>query len=371
MARIVQSGFELGFGVGGSVIEGLNLFFAGAIVTSPVRTGTYAVDPGTGSNGIQLSLDSGNWIRFYLYLNSAPSSSDPVYHAAGGALLAHLWLTTNRTVSVRDSVGADVGTSTTTCKLNGWTCIEYRWVSGTGTAVQQLRMNGRLEVDVSNSTVATAPTNLVDANGTISAYDDIVINDSTGSVNNSWPGPGNISLLNPVSDTATINWTSTGASHYTEIDDIGSYDTATIISTISKTQDFEDRWNIGTLPSVMDPSAAVSAIMFGVHGGGDAATSRTALLRLTSGADVLNSADTEWNLNGYKTVWPIITREQTWGGTPVALTRAYLAALTAAAIDTNTNTRLINWATVWGNVDWQGHAWLPAPPSQALQRVRR
>jgi hypothetical protein len=349
VARVAQTGFEEG---NTAQLEGFDIFFS-TIVTSPVRTGTYAIR----ASNLRVTCLSGNYFRCYLVVTGTPAATWLFYNVDDHS---HVRMNADRTVSVVNDDASVVGTSVGKIPTSGWVLFEYHWVSGTGTAIAQLKLDGVLEIDSSTATLTGIAEKLHGDPGVALVADDLAMNDTTGSINNSWIGPGQVTNIRPVSDTATINWTSTAAGHASEVDEIGGTDTTTYVSTTSKTQDLEDRWNLTQMPSDMMDGARINAIMLGVYGGGDASTSRTALLRLRDASNnLLDSADTEWNLNGWKYVWQLISRETTWEATPKPLTKAYLNGVTAAAIDTNTNTRLIRWSAVWGNVDWTN---ISSPP---------
>jgi hypothetical protein len=158
--------------------------------------------------------------------------------------------------------------------------------------------------------------------------------------------------LKPGSDTATINWSTTGANHFGEIDDFpGTVDTTTYISTVSKTSGFEDRWNFTDTPGAVGSGDAIGAVCFGVVGGGTATQSRTAKFQARDASNnTADGTDVNWNLNGYKTIYPILTLEQTMAGSPAALTKTYVDGLVGAAIETNTSNNEIRWTAVWASV---------------------
>lgn len=78
--------------------------------------------------------------------------------------------------------------------------------------------------------------------------DDLYVCDGTGTLNNDLLGPVRIDLMEPTSDAATAWATTTGASHYTEVDELpgDDGDTTYIEDSVTGTQDL---FGVGSLPS--------------------------------------------------------------------------------------------------------------------------
>lgn len=128
----------------------------------------------------------------------------------------------NLTVGVyEDAGGTQIGSTSATLTIGQYYRLELQVNIGTGS--NDDTVEGHLEgVSLGSTTTAnlgtTAPGLLrigISTNpGTICGYvfDDVALNDSTGSSQTSWPGPGNVVLLIPTSDNAKgTGWTNDAA----------------------------------------------------------------------------------------------------------------------------------------------------------------
>lgn len=117
-----------------------------------------------------------------------------------------------------DVYGSPAGTllctAATTAANSAWTLIEWHFKFSQVGGVAELRVNSGAIASFSGDVRGpvggiTAVSQLVfwqrtTNNSTANSYDDIVVNDTTTSFNNSWPGDGYIMLFNPAQDGALI-----------------------------------------------------------------------------------------------------------------------------------------------------------------------
>lgn len=150
-----------------------------------------------------------------------------------------------------NNTGTLLGSGSTGLAADTMHRVELRVVVDDGAGVVQARLNGNLEIDLSSQDTNNAgggdiksvnmgvTWNGLASNGaSIDAFfDDIIVNDTTGTVSNSWPNGAGIEKLTPNADGNYTAWTSTGgAVDYTEVDDVATYgnlpddDTTTILS---------------------------------------------------------------------------------------------------------------------------------------------
>jgi hypothetical protein len=375
--RKYMTGFE-----SGSIDLEISSYFSGtySYATDRVRTGTYALKIASGNTaGILYGGGGGGFARVYFYLDSNPATARPIMgaNAIPDTSVNYLRLNTDRTVSLVLSGGTVRATSTAALTLGSWTRVE---VNETGTApniVVDVRFDGVTAVTYTGSD--TWNLNYVGVGvGSLGAdlwLDDFASNDTAGSYNTSWCGPGAIVELRPGSDTATINWTSTGASHYTEVDDVGTIDTTTYVSTTSKTDQLEDRWNLTDTPAAVTSASTISAIHCVLRGGGDGSTTRPAKLKIIDGVGNSSEYSVDWNLNGWQTVRPtgrwvspfVLERTITDGA---ALSKSYVDGLMAAVVDDNTSTRLIRFTGFAMAVDFTTPPDTSIPPFSRVQFYR-
>ena len=140
-----------------------------------------------------------------LYLGGAPDSSPAGTLLATGTLVLrpNIWCVVQGRVLIDDVSGA------VTVTINNTTVVAYSGdTKATGVAgVRSVQFRAAV--------------------GTLTGFygytyiDDIAVNDTTGSYENTWPGLGGVYMLKPTADGATATWdTSTGTTHYTLVDDV-------------------------------------------------------------------------------------------------------------------------------------------------------
>lgn len=147
-----------------------------------------------------------------------------------------------------------LGSSSAAVTTDAWHYIEFHFLISDTVGVVQLKIDSTLVLDLSsqdtnvaNTDIKTVQFGIPPAGGTPATnagggacdfyYDDFIINDTTGTVSNSWPNGAGIEKLVPNADGNYTAWTSTGgAVDYTEVDDVTTYgnlpddDTTTILS---------------------------------------------------------------------------------------------------------------------------------------------
>lgn len=147
--------------------------------------------------------------------------------------------------------GTLLGSGSTAVSADTMHLVELHVVISDTVGVVQARLNGVTEINLSSQDTNNAgggdiktfdlgvtPGSISSDGASVDAFfDDIVVNDTTGSVSNSWPNGAGIEKLTPNADGNYTAWTSTGgAVDYTEIDDVTTYgnlpddDTTTILS---------------------------------------------------------------------------------------------------------------------------------------------
>lgn len=251
MSRIVMSGWETGDinQLGGTSSSGGPL--PAVVSTSPLpRNGAYSLKLGP------LSSNSGG-NTFYSRLTIPHATKTETYYAfgvlrsnSGERLVSYpnnivfSTLDTIGYVNVSLTVEADgivrvfycnanggapgngnyvsLGISSSSIALNTWALIELHLVAATGaTGTCELKVNGALQftatsVRTCQSTANNAAIRLeylrIDSGGpgnaaSYCAVDDLRVNDTAGTINNSWPGDGAIRVLSPNGVGTTIGGT--------------------------------------------------------------------------------------------------------------------------------------------------------------------
>jgi hypothetical protein len=162
-------------------------------------------------------------------------------------------------------------TSNTIFQLNSWYVIELHIKVADSGGLVELRVDGVPEGTYSGDTKpGTAATidraywGLSMGTGLQCYVDDVIINDTSGSVNNSWPNGLKVKLLKPTADGPTNDWdvTPSGA-HYAAIDEVPPSSTDYIKTS---TADEIEHFDMENLPSEALTVKAVQVQAFCLKG---------------------------------------------------------------------------------------------------------
>lgn len=241
--------FNTGFGFQSPVADGYGQVGTGfTYSTTTVRNSgsvSQRVNPSAaGQTYIDFQLasvinDASGFARIYAYFPALPPSKVDVLEmgSSGGAQWFGASLNPSGTVNLETSTAGVLATSVATLATNTWYRFEV------SAAVTSAASNDTLEVRIylgdsttplftlgpSATAWMTAGIKYVDAGslvitGTMSwdvYLSDFAVNDSAGSNQNSWVGPGRIYTLRPVAagtaGTAEANWTTTAANKWTPV----------------------------------------------------------------------------------------------------------------------------------------------------------
>lgn len=269
MARRFTTGFELG-----EIIEhngSLSYYLANfSVVTSPVRTGSYAARNDAGQQTsiadsfayfshilsdnpqelyVRLALRhsgyASNLTRRHCFLAFMDSTS---YQLSLGIKPSTQVLSLARGgTGVMGYNGTVLAEGTAVLTANTWYVIEvYVKIANTGACI--VKINGVTDINFSGDTAETSNEYcnkvLIGANwlgspdGAILYFDDIAINDTSGTYQNSWIGQGGVYLLKPNGDGAVVQWTrSGGTTNYENVDEIPKNTTDWVQGQNSNTKD--------------------------------------------------------------------------------------------------------------------------------------
>lgn len=315
MTRLLQCGWETGDAnqLGTAAMVGLTstALPTAATATPAPRSGTYclkcthnnATSTGWGNRSF---LNVGHaaktelYYAFGFYRNDSEGGAFPnrvvfcTYDSAGSVGTA---VTVEPDGSVRmycaTAGGANptsgnftlIGASSQSVPANTWTLIEVHVIAATGaTGTAELKVNGISGLSV--ATVRTAQTNtsmsgfylqMVRAQtsvtggstGTYVAFDDLRVNDTSGSVNNTWCGDESIIMLRPNAAGDSTQFTRGGAdsgNNYGQVDDAAA--NALTDYVYSSTTGHTDLYNLGTATVVSISAVEVIAQAFNVDGSG-------------------------------------------------------------------------------------------------------
>lgn len=308
MTRLLQCGWE----TGGVDQLGVNIgatWLAPTVVsaTPAPRSGVYCLKCGNG-NGSQIGWGNASrqifahasktelYYAFGVYRNDTETNSFPsraAFYTFDTAGLINNFLTFEDDGSCRAyyvTAGSQVptaqtliGTSSISIPNNTWTLIEVHIIIATGaTGTYEVKINGVSAMSV--ATVRTAQTNaniggfglqfirIASGSGSSSSYlafDDIRVNDTSGSVNNTWCGDESIIMVRPTSAGDSTQFTRGGAdsgNNYGQVDEAPP--NALTDYVYSSTVGHLDLYNCGTTTITSISAIDVMMQMFNPDGSG-------------------------------------------------------------------------------------------------------
>lgn len=217
MARTWLSGFELQDAT--ATVEWNISTNSPAIDTTIKRSGAASLktSPTGGTSLISHVIDAaGNtnahYARFYLYIDTAPGAIVQIFQfrAVSGTVAASIRLNANRTLELwgGSNNGTQQGSDSSALSLATWYRIEISLAdtSANQTAAVEAKIDGT--AFASGTAAVTGASSEVDdfRLGTITGtqspvlyFDDVAINDNTGSAQTGYPGAGQLVLLTPSS----------------------------------------------------------------------------------------------------------------------------------------------------------------------------
>lgn len=174
--------------------------------------------------------------------------------------------------------------------INAFQVLEFHVKIANSGGIIQVRVDmGALAIDFSGNTKPGADTTINNLQwgewgGNSSYYvyiDDIILNDTNGTRNNSWPGGLRIIRLAPTGDGATLQWTPTpGPTHSTAVDEVPPVATDKIVAA---TAGLIDKMVLADCPGDVQTIAAVQPMAFGLKGSSNPPTQLALGLGMTGG----------------------------------------------------------------------------------------
>jgi hypothetical protein len=233
MTRIFTTGFESG--------DLREFYIPGGQIATTAR-------PGTGTYSFKVSSDAilripdcdDIYIRFWLM--------NPVGDAGWRAFVLRDELSQdkialgwgNGPVAMRRNDLTDASYGTTAILPNTWYMIELHYKMSLTDGLIEVRVNGVTEIVYVGQTKTTG--NAIryvvfkKADSPENHYDDLAVNNTSGTEHNSWCGDGRVIALKPNADVATPQWTRTGSgltANYQAVDEVPSNNETDYISATS------------------------------------------------------------------------------------------------------------------------------------------
>jgi hypothetical protein len=239
------------------------------------RSGAFAwqASPAAGTSASSYTFKAsdtqdGFYFRFYVKVASYPSATQQMISASAvaGARKVAINITSTGTLQLYNQEdGAQVGSDSTALTKNVWYLVELKVDCTTlATTAVEAKING--------SSFASGSVNLaagisviffgsINSNDTWTVYfDDIAVNDDSGSFQNSYPGSAKIIHLKPNANGDNSGWDATNG--YLEIDETTPDDASTTIST--GTLDAIQDVNIEP-PTYLGTSDTINVVSVGVR----------------------------------------------------------------------------------------------------------
>ena len=388
MARIFTCGFEETNAIA-NIEETIWSFVSGAptIVTTPVRSGVYALSIAAGAarylrRNLSASVTSGTYfVKAHLRIAGVPSFDNRelfTISSSGSADGPRLQMDINRTLELHNVVTGTVITGPILA-VNTWYRVEIRYVISGTVGELELQVDGVSYGTITNEN--TLPTNVQlfiwgsDASnfGSDVFWDDIIINDATGSAPfNTWPGDSKIALAVPGGETA-MGWEdeTAGAAAYTNLDESPAIPDDADYNMEDDTLNVVDQMTLATLPAEIPADADMIALDLYARVGSTQTDATTARFKIwDEAASLTNGPNISCAVNGWRigSVGPTNEHQVFDLGTR---TKANVQDFTIGYENlTDLATRARRVSALWANVEWiEGAGGGTAPPQRTLLGV--
>lgn len=376
MARLWQNGLELNS-------TGANIEFTGPIGTGGSISSTFK-HGGSYSYAIT-SLASGTakghyyqylsaegtghyYFRFYLYITISPSAENRIviWNDASNQSTPSIYITLDGSNQLRlyDEDG-QIGSQSSALTASTWYRVEleYDTTQSAGSMIVTARIDGSNFASSTTRSIASnnqpfywqVGGNLASEAQTSGGwyFDDMAINDTTGSYQTSWPGEGWIAHLKPDGTGDNGDWTGT----YADIDEETPDGNASYIysNTVNQLEDV----NCAATASHLDSNATINVVAVGVNFAGASTTAVASFkvrIKDNTGATVSESAALTPNSTGYRNNsvanpanYPLVTYVRP-GST--AWTKAYLDTAQVGVNCSTGNTNAARVTSLWISIDY-------------------
>jgi hypothetical protein len=212
MTRILSEGFEMRDIVGWT-ISGTNNFSASTVQKrsggASLRAGSGLADNGTLYYSLSSDVAEG-YFRFGIFIVQETQSAQDDIQARwyyNGTLLGGIYFRSTNVISLMDSTTAILKTGNQVLALNTWYLIEVHFIINDAGGVE-IKIDGIIQPELTYSgdtkPGAQPGVNQVGfyvschtANNTDYYADDVAVNDTNGSIDNSWCGDGHILAIVP------------------------------------------------------------------------------------------------------------------------------------------------------------------------------
>lgn len=220
MTRLLTNGFELN-----SVTYEMPTG-GGTISTTQKRTGSYSLRLDDSSDATWMFASKSEIYMGVGWWHTAFDDSERFLYLkdSGGTAVASIGFNTSGQLTLYRSTGTLLATGTTICATGAWQYMEvwYKPLNSSGRVT--VKLDGTTEIDYTGDTTSS----LEDCAGltlrgiiNYSYYDDLVINDTSGLINNYWTGIVHLALITPNAAGDVTQLTPTGSpTNYLNVNEI-------------------------------------------------------------------------------------------------------------------------------------------------------
>lgn len=388
MARLWSTGFELNSTTTG--VEG-DTYSLVTVSTTQARTGTYSLRCNASSNAPffrtkVLAADTSTgiaYLRFYLYIATAISTTTQICRivTSGNVQQAVIRLTAANNLQLCDSTVTQIGSNSSALSANTWYRVETSYNPANG--AQAAYIDGVSFASGTGQTGSWSQFLLGAINGTPTCdiyFDDVAINDNSGSFQNTLPGSGKIIVLKPnaAGDSngylVTNGGTAGAANNFTRVQEVTPDDATTYNASVLLNA--EDLYNCDD--SGIGASDTVNVVAVGARFADLVAADATTSFKLEiektasgtktqSAAIIANSTTWRTNATAAPFNYPITTYQDPDGS---AWTQSTLDSAQIGMIVSAAGVRTAAITKVWMLVDYTPSAGgLVTAPAMALMGI--
>lgn len=402
MARLFQSGFEMGI-AGANFASSNTDGWASVTATqdpstsSVVRSGNYSARITNLVSGVGqqyfyqvAATNTAGPMFFRVYINiatyPAATSRILVWRNSGSTRIS-IDLNTDGSLALRDEDGA-IGSNSAVLKQNTWYAIELQFdLTGAGGAhIVNARLNF---VQFAGATNRNISTNIADfrLGGNLQAeantvgdwyFDDVAVNDATGSSQTSYPGEGRIIHLKPnaAGDSNTfatqVGGTAGAANNFTRVNELVPDDGTTLNG--SNTLNQEDTFNMEDSGISANDSVTLVAVGARFHSSSADATAAAKLeIKKAAAGTIAQSAaivpnTSTWNTNGTANprIYQLVRYTDPDGG---AWTKSTVDSMQCGYILTVATSNRIDFSTIWASVEYVAAPVVVPPPTPSVKII--
>lgn len=254
------------------------------------------------------------WFRAYVYFATLPAAEAEIMSLWTTSATRQVNITVDNTgvVRMRDSGGTQRGNASSALSTGTWHRIEFTSTVNAGAAVMEARVNGSAFASASNGNVGNHSRFLLGCPAAGQTYDiyydDIAVNDASGSAETSWPGEGHVAYMRPDGAGDGQQWNKQGggaasSTNYQDVDETTPDDATTYLRRTTTGAKADDYAVQSSAAAGIPAGSTIKLVAVGARVGSTSttATGRNYAARIKSQASgtVTTGATAACNVNGW------------------------------------------------------------------------